>query len=122
ELQLIEWAADFARIAIEQQRAHQALRHSEARNRAILRAIPDMMFLTTVAGVLLDYHARDESVLHVPPSAFPGEGVTEVLAPPIGQTLARAFERVGASDEPETVEYTLGFDDSERFYEANVVR
>ena len=30
--------------------------------------------------------------------------------------------RVGASDEPEKVEYTLGSDDSERFYEACIVR
>ena len=32
ELRLIESAADIARIAIEQQRAQQALQHSEARN------------------------------------------------------------------------------------------
>ena len=70
ELRLIETAADIARIAIEQQRAYQALRQSEARNQAILRAIPDWMFLTTVDGVFLDYHARDASSLHVPPSAF----------------------------------------------------
>ena len=52
ELRLIESAADIARIAIEHQRAHQALRASEARNRAMLRAIPDWMFLTTVDGDL----------------------------------------------------------------------
>ena len=52
ELRLIESAADIARIAIEHQRAHEALRHSEARNRAILRAIPDWMFLQTVDGRL----------------------------------------------------------------------
>ena len=122
ELRLIESAADVARIAIEQQRAHQALRHSEARNRAMLRAIPDWMFLTTVDGVFLDYHARDASSLHVPPSAFLGKNVREVLPPPLGETLAQAFVRVGASDEPEKIEYTLGSDDSERFYEACIVR
>ena len=122
ELRLIESAADFAGIAIEQQRAQQALRHSEARNRAILRAIPDWMFVTTVEGVFLDYHARDVSTLHVPPSAFLGRSVTEVLPPPLGETLAQAFVRAEASDEPETIEYTLGSDDSERFYEACIVR
>ena len=71
ELRLIESAADIARIAIEQQRAHQALRHSEARNRAILRAIPDWMFLTTVDGVFLDYHARDASTLHAAAVGIP---------------------------------------------------
>ena len=122
ELRLIESAADFAGIAIEQQRAQQALRHSEARNRAILRAIPDWMFLTTVEGVFLDYHARDVSTLHAPPSAFLGRKVTEVLPPPLGETLVQAFVRADASDEPEKVEYTLGSDDSERFYEACIVR
>ena len=58
---LIESAAEIARIAIEQQRAHQALRHSEARNSAILRAIPDWMFLTTVEGVFLDYPRQGRS-------------------------------------------------------------
>ena len=121
ELRLIESAADVARIAIEQQRAQQALRHSEARNRAILRAIPDWMFLTTVDGVFLDYHARDASRLHAPPSAFLGKQITEVLPHPLGETLAQAFVRVGASDESEKVEYTMGSNDSERFYETCIV-
>ena len=122
ELRLIAWAADIARIAIEQQRAHQALRHSEARNLAILRAIPDWMFLTTIEGVFLDYHASDASNLHAPPAAFLGKRVTEVLPHPVGETLVQAFLRVGASDEPEKVEYTLGSDDNERFYEACIAR
>ena len=122
ELRLIEAAADIARIAIEQQRAHQALRHSEARNRAILRAIPDWMFLTTVEGVFLDFHAKDTSRLHVPPSAFLGKQVIEVLPPPVGERLTHAFARVNASDEPETIEYVLGANGSERFYEARIVR
>ncbi len=122
ELRLIESAADVAGIAIEQERAQQALRHSEARNRAILRAIPDWMFLTTVEGVFLDYHARDASILHRPPSEFLGRNVMEVLPHPLGQLLAQAFVRAGASDEPEKVEYTMGSDDSERFFEACIVR
>ena len=122
ELRLIDSAADIARIAIEHQRAHQALQHSEARNRAILRAIPDWMFLQTVDGVFLDYHASDTSGLVAPPSAFLGRNVREVLPPPLGETLGQAFLRVGASDEPEKIEYTLGSDDSERFYEACIVR
>ena len=122
ELRLIETAADIARIAIEQQRAYQALRQSEARNQAILRAIPDWMFLTTVEGVFLDYHARDASRLHVAPSAFLGKNIRDVLPPPIAEVLASAFRRAGASDEAEKVEYTLGADEAERFYEACIVR
>ena len=35
------------------------LRASEARSLAILRAVPDLMFLQTADGVYLDYHASD---------------------------------------------------------------
>ena len=121
ELAMIESAADIARIAIEHQRAHQALQQSEARNRAMLRAIPDWMFLTTADGRFLDYHARDSSRLHVPPSAFLGKTVIDVLPRPVAERLTEAFARVNASDEPEKLEYAMGIDD-ERFFEACIVR
>jgi signal transduction histidine kinase len=122
EQSLIEAAADIARIAIEQERASQAFRNSEARNQAILRAIPDWMFLTTVDGAFLDYHARDVSRLHMPPAAFLGRNVREVLPPSIADALVQAFARASASDSAEKVEYTLGPEDAEQFYEACIVR
>ena len=122
ELRLIETAADIARIAIEQQRAYQALKHSEARVQAMLRAIPDWMFLTTVDGLLLDYHVKDVSKLHIPPAAFLNKNIRDVLPPPVSKALADAFARASASDEPEKIEYTLAFEGADRFYEACVVR
>ena len=122
ELRLIETAADIARIAIEQQRAHDALQHSEARVQAILRAIPDWMFLTTVDGLFLDYHVKDVSKLHTPPAAFLNKNIREVLPPAIADALGHAFASASQSDEPQKVEYTLGLDGIERFYEACVVR
>jgi PAS domain S-box-containing protein len=122
ELRLIETAADIARIAIEQERAYQAVRNSEARNRAILKAIPDWMFLTTVDGVFLDYHARDVLRLHVAPASFLGRNVREVLPPSIADALVQAFARAAASDDAEKVEYALGPEDAEQFYEACIVR
>jgi PAS domain S-box-containing protein len=122
ELRLIDSAADVTRIAIEQHRAQQALRHSEARNSAILRAIPDWMFLTTVDGVFLDYHARNVTDLHAPPSMFLGKNVADVLPPPIAQPLVQAFSRASRSDEPEKVEYSMGLADGERYFEACIVR
>jgi len=122
ELRLIDRAADLARIAIEQQRSQHALQQSEARNRAILRAIPDWMFVTTTDGVFLDYHAQDVSTLYVPPAAFVGRSVAEVLPPALADRLLHAFARVQTSDEPVKVEYTLGAEEAERFFEACIVR
>ena len=88
ERQLIDVAADIARIAIEQRRAYQALEHSEARTRAIL-AIPDWMFLTTLDGVILDFHAQDPSKLYATPAAFLGRAVRDVLPASVASALSR---------------------------------
>src|SRR6185369_9382837 len=103
-------------------RASQALQRSEARVQAILRAIPDWMFLTTPDGMFLDYHVKDVSKLHAPPSAFLNKNIRDVLPPSVAEALAQGFARANASDEAEKVEYTLGSEGAERFYEACIVR
>src|SRR5689334_19899440 len=47
-------------------------RRTEARNNAILRALPDLMFVQTRDGVYVDYSAKDDALLFVPPSQFMG--------------------------------------------------
>ena len=42
-------------------------RRTEARNSAILRALPDLMFLQTIDGVYVDYHASDPEPTAQPP-------------------------------------------------------
>jgi PAS domain S-box-containing protein len=122
ELQLIEGAAEAARIAIVQHRAQQALRQSEARNQAILSAIPDWMFLTTAEGVFIDYHARDVSRLYAHPSDFLGKNIKDVMPASVSERLLQAAARVRTAEDPEKVEYALSVSGAERFYEACVVR
>jgi len=122
ELRLIEMAADIARIAIEQQRAYSALRHSEARNQAILRALPDWIFLTTFDGVFLDHHANDAATPQTSPAVFLGATIKDVLSPTVAGVLMQAFARASASDDTEIVEYRMESGDVERSYEARIVR
>lgn len=122
ELGLMDIAAYIAGIAIERQQSLQALRESEERVGAILRAIPDWMFVTTADGVLRDYHARDVDSLLVPPSVFLGRSVRDVLPPSVAEPLCAAFARAMASDEPQKVEYSLSATDEDRYYEATIVR
>jgi signal transduction histidine kinase len=117
ELEMIESAADVAGVAIEHHHAHEALRRSEARNRAILRAIPDWMFVTTFDGIYLDYHANDQSGLFVPPSMFLGRSIEEVAPPHLARVFLETFARVRDSEEPVKVEY----EHDKRLYEACVV-
>ncbi len=122
ELRLIETAADIAGIAIEHQRAQQALRRSEARNEAILRAIPDWMFVITAEGMFLDYHAKEPAKLFMPPTRFLGRRINEVFSPPLAQAFEHASDRARLSGETEKLEFRLGPVERERYYEASVVR
>ena len=122
ELRLIEIAADLAGAAIDHHRSEAALRQSEERNRAILRAIPDLMFVLSRDGVFIDYHAQNLEDLLVPPEAFLGKSMHEVLPPWLAEAYQRAFERALATNEPERVEYSLETRQERRFYEACIVR
>jgi PAS domain S-box-containing protein len=122
ELQLIQVAADIAKIAIEHQRAQEALRLSEERNRAILRAIPDWMFILSADGEFLDYHVKNPAELLVPPEVFLGKRITEILPPAISEPLSHALKRALEADEPQNFEYSLDAGLAQRFYEVCVVR
>ena len=122
ELRLMETAADLAGAAIDHDRSQEALRRSEERNRAILRAIPDMMFVLSSDGVFLDHHVTNPEDLLVPPEAFLGKAMHDVLPPWLADAYQRAFERALATNEPERVEYSLEVRNERRFYEACIVR
>ena len=94
---------------------------AEERNSALLRAIPDLMFILLRDGTYVDYHARDPKLLFVPPSAFIGRHVREVLPPPLAEVMMDALERACHSDDPVVVEYELQMDEP-RYYEARIVQ
>jgi PAS domain S-box-containing protein len=122
ELRMVEIAANIAGIAIDHQRTLEALRRSEERNRAILRAIPDWMFILSADGVFLDYHAKDPAELLLSPHVFLGKTIRDVMPPVISNPLSTAMAGALASDEPQKFEYTLESDQTQYFYEACVVR
>lgn len=122
ELRLIDAAANICGIAIEHQRAQEALRRSEARTRAMLRAIPDWMFILDQDGVFVDYHDNHHHQLPVQPETFLGKTFSDVLSSRVARALAEAIARVRASDEPVTFEYSTRAGGADAFYEACVVQ
>ena len=105
----------------EQKRAQDALTLVEARNRAMLRAIPDLMFVLTRDGTYVDYHARDEGLLYVPPSVFLGRKIRDIMPPALAEVFMEAIEQTWQADEPIVVEYDLPMEEIHSF-EARLVR
>jgi PAS domain S-box-containing protein len=100
-------------------RREMALERSEARNRAILSAMPDLMFVLSRDGTFLDYHARSPDQLLVPPEQFLGRNVSEVMPPDVAAQFHKCFQQ--ASDKPSLVEYKLSLADGEHVFEASIV-
>ena len=63
----------------DRQIMEESLRRSEARWRAMVQALPDLIFRVSADGIYLDYHAPDKDLLLVPPEAFLGQKVIDVL-------------------------------------------
>lgn len=91
------------------------------RNRAMLRANPDMVFLMSRDGVYLDYHARSLSELLLPPEAFLGKNVRQVLPPELAEEVMRCLEKTASTDEPQVLEYSLMMDGEESHFEARLI-
>jgi two-component system sensor kinase FixL len=99
-------------------------RETVARNNAILRALPDLMFVQTRDGVYVDYSARDESVLIVPPTQFLGKSMRDVLPLPMAEMFEEKIRRLfSGAEQPVVAEYDVPFQSGEvRHFEARMVR
>lgn len=98
-------------------------REAQTRNNALLRALPDLMFVQTRDGVYLDYSTKNPDTLVAPPSHFLGKNMRDVLPAPMVETFLVALERVFNGEEPVLVEYDLPLSSGEvHSYEARLVR
>lgn len=95
-----------ARLAARQQ-ADQMLRVDTARLRALLDALPDLIFVFNQQGIYLDCLAGHHTELILPRHEFIGKSVRNVLPPDVAALLCTAIERVIERHTVELVEYEL---------------
>ncbi|MBD2042611.1 PAS domain S-box protein [Microcoleus sp. FACHB-672] len=128
ELQLLtELARDLAygivslRTQIEHRQTEEALRKSEAVNRAILTAIPDAMFRSTKDGTYIDFIPAQNFEMLAPPQAFLGKKVSQVLPAQLAEQFTHSIEQVLQTGETDILEYQLMQNGLMRHYEARTV-
>ena len=103
-------------------RLEKAVRDGEIRHRAMLQALPDMLFVLSRDGVYLDFYAPDTSVLYASPDRFLGKHSREVMPPEVAPRFERAFAEAIGSAEPVVVEYALELASGTCEFEARIVR
>ena len=101
-------------------RAEEALRKSEAKNRALLDAIPDLMFQINREGIILDYRAKKGSGLTAALEQSPGRKVEDVLPAEMARMIVKGAKRALRSGGMQAFEYQLLLDGEARWYEIRI--
>jgi PAS domain S-box-containing protein len=97
-----------------------ALQVSEARMRALLEAIPDLIFELDRDGRILQFIPSALIQPLLPPEGFIGRTVAEII-PSIADQSSFAIHRALESGQVHAFEYPLRRDGEERFFEARIV-
>lgn len=105
----------------ERRRAERELRESEARNRAILNAQPDVMFMQSRDGTFLDCHAADIDRLFAPPQEFLGKKMQDIFPEDFTAILLDLIEQVLITGEIKIYEYELSIAGQARYFETRIV-
>lgn len=91
----------------KEKNAEAALRQSEAQQRAILSALPDIMFRFSADGTFLEYHAPEEELLLSPPEIFLGKRARDVLPTELASSLESRIVEVINTRQIALTEYSL---------------
>jgi PAS domain S-box-containing protein len=93
----------------QRKKTDEALHISMAYNQALLRAIPDLLFVLDANGIFVDYRADSSHRLYAPPEVFIGKPVASILPPYVVEKVMPAIEMAILTGEIQEFEYDLAF-------------
>ena len=89
---------------------------------SVFQTLPDLFFLMDADGTIRDYRARLNSDLYVPPEAFLGKPMQDVLPAELGDLFRRKMAEVRKGGELASYEYALPMPGGIRHFEARLAR
>lgn len=104
----------------EQKKVALELQLSEAKNRAILQAIPDLLFIISEQGVYLDAHASDPALFFAPVDELIGKNLADYLPKDISESIMGAFQRSKITGLPQSLEYKIPVKESLKYFESRI--
>ncbi len=108
-----------AAAVIEQRLAQEALQKSEAHSRALLNAVPDLMFQFDADGTIIAYEGA-RADLYRDPDDFMGKNIRDVVPADLAEATLTHIQRAHASGEMQRYEYKLPVHGEPRRFEARM--
>lgn len=121
EIDALKTAAGLLGAAIQRRQSEEALRTSEARNRTILDAIPDLMFRISKDGVILDCKAEKEADLVLPASTLVGKNMSSYLPANVAQQGMHHIKQALLTGKKQDYEYDLLLGGKVKTFECRMV-
>jgi len=103
----------------ERVRVENELRNSNARSKAILAAIPDMLFHVDSSGRFLSF-SGPVADLYLSPEVFIGRRIGDLMPESVSSQFNRYVKKALASGEIQTYAYDIEINGHERHYEARL--
>jgi PAS domain S-box-containing protein len=100
--------------------AENALRESEAKLKATLDALPDLLFEVDLRGKIYDFRTPDSSTLYVSPEHFLGKTVEEVIPPDAARVIMDTLARAAQTGSHRGAVYGLDMPDGPRWFELSI--
>jgi PAS domain S-box-containing protein len=104
----------------ERHRAEEKIRASEAKSRALLDAIPDLMFRIDRQGTFLASEGAQD-MLYLQPEQFLGRRITEVFPEDLAANMMRRLEQAIEQQKIQVFEYALEIDGKRRHFESRLM-
>jgi PAS domain S-box-containing protein len=105
----------------ERAEAEKLLKRSEAQYKAVLSAIPDLMFRLSKNGEHLDYYAPLKNNLYLNPDEFLGKPVDEVMPKKVGEAYLVHIAEALNTGHMQVFEDSLKFPEGLRYFETRMV-
>jgi PAS domain S-box-containing protein len=120
EPELLEEVLATARLALEKDRGLQALRRSEARSRALLGVLPDVMIRTDREGTYLEVQGNRSGLVR-PAEELIGLTIRDTLPPDLVEEILACIARTLDCGCLQTLEYELEVGGERRDFEARMI-
>lgn len=104
----------------ESKLAHEALRESEARTRALLDSSPDLVLILSKDGTFLDYHTSNPNQLPIPPRFFINKKIEQILDNEVASNLKFYIEKAIETGQLQHYEFDIHYRNIYKFYEVRI--
>lgn len=111
----------------EKRAAEEKFWQSEARSRALVDAMPDMMFRFSLDGTYLDAEIKDHTMLTdqgrrlYQDGQLIGRKIEDVLDPELAGSLLGELKKAATSGQLQVIEYSYPVEGQDRYFEARLV-